>query len=169
MNKLLSTGIVVAFNAFCFGCGSDVVQTTEDTSHVVSSPLVNEDIQQETNFRKYELNSMIMVDLDGDGDMEYVRFNRETGKVLIDLGNDTTDSKMTFETEDGEQVNDFTWADSWGVISDKSVTVTYAVDGELRDSTFTLENPAIKLWQDGGGSGFFTFKGGKWIWRTTGC
>jgi hypothetical protein len=133
------------------------------------SILAAQNLQAISNVKEYDLANIIGVDIDGDGDFDYIQFNRAEGKVLIGSGNDSTRQVMSFESEDGTQVDDFRWVNSWGLITDKTIPYSYAVDGELRDSIFTLENPAIKLWQDGGGSGFFTFKGGKWIWVTTGC
>lgn len=129
----------------------------------------NEELNAEKNFTSYDLNQLIRIDLDGDGSTELVDFLSPEGRIGINFYGSGSRKIMKFETTEGEIVEDFSWVDSWGLLQDSTVTVTYAVDGELLDSTFTLENPAIKLWQDGGGSGFFTFKGGKFIWVTTGC
>ncbi len=171
--------VVLTLFVTLFACSSDENSKKSsgylDSMHadsigrVDSQAKANEEPYAENNFTSYDLEQLIRVDLDGDGNTELVDFLQPEGTIAIGINGSGSRKKMKFETVKGELVEDFSWVDSWGLLQDTIVTVTYAVDGELRDSTFKLENPAIKVWQDGGGSGFFTFKGGKWIWVTTGC
>jgi hypothetical protein len=158
--------------ALIMSCGSEPASRQLDSMSADSIASAESELNARKNLTEYALTDKISVDVDGDGTLDILEFIVEgalAGKVLITHQGSPEIVMLVCEMDDGEYTSDFPFATNWGLLLDQTTTTTYAVDGELRDSIFTLENPAIELWQDGGGSGFFTFKGVKFIWVTTGC
>lgn len=166
--------IGTSFALLLIGCRNTSGPPTRDQLDSIRRDSIDragDTIPSKQNMLSFALTDIIRVDLNGDGLVDEVSLDSAGSAhrtITIKMGGDTTRT-ITIETTDGEPVGNFDWADSWGLLRDKSTPVTYEVDGELRDSVFRLDHPAIVLWQDGGGSGFFTYKNGKFVWMTTGC
>jgi hypothetical protein len=157
------------------GCGEEHPPQQSDTANEVSPDTISSDrvigqSQPEFHprFTEYKLTDTIIADLNGDGALDKL-VSVTDGMIVLTDGATNETNTFTCVSEEGETISDFSWVTNWGVQADTTLPYTFAKGGELFDGVYQLENPAIVLWQDGGGSGFFTFKGGKFVWVTTGC
>ncbi|WP_394749171.1 hypothetical protein [Spongiimicrobium salis] len=119
------------------------------------------------NYKEYRINDTISIDLNGNGILEKIYFNRnnhhqlyidEKGAQRIVLGN----KSGTFS----EFPSTMEWVNLWSVVSDDQVTqVLFEENGPvLKDSLIAMEGPGIYIGREVLGGGIITYRKNKLSW-----
>lgn len=118
------------------------------------------------NYTEYRVTDTINIDLNGNGILERVYFNKkdclkliieEKGKNLISIG-------CTKEDYNGFP-NDIDWVNLWCVVSDKETYEVIVKGGELVDDKIVnLDRPSIYIGKEEAGGGIITYKNGEFYW-----
>jgi len=116
--------------------------------------------------KKYCVKDTICIDLNGNGIIEKVYFNKkdcpkliidEKGKDLISIGCGKKEYKGF--------PNAMGWVNLWCVVSNKE-TIEVIVENEelIGDKNINLERPSIYVEKESAGRGIITYKNGKLYW-----
>ncbi len=118
------------------------------------------------NYKEYQVSDTISIDLNGNGTLERIYFDRkdcskliieEKGKDLISIGCGKEEYKG-FPKAIG-------WVNLWCVVSDKKTIEVIVKDGELlEDKIVSLEQPSIYLGKEEAGGGIITYRNGELYW-----
>ncbi len=119
------------------------------------------------NYKEYKITDTISIDLNGNGVLEKIYFDRkdcpkiiikEKGQKLISFGCGNNDFKGFPKKID--------WVDLWCVVFDKNVwEVTFKENGDIdNDITSRLERPSLYIGKKGAGGGIITYKNKNLYW-----
>ena len=120
-----------------------------------------------TDFKTYNLNDTIRIDLNGNGELEKVYFAQNKCKyIFIEQKKGDTLKIGCHQTKPLRYPELVDWIDEWGVISDKKTwEVLFKENGDLdKDTIIELERPSIYVQKQDVGGGIITFKKGKLYW-----
>jgi hypothetical protein len=175
MKQIIFIGIVLSILAGCSNTKTD----NERSNDSISKSLPEENNLDTTNvdykfrdFQPYKLSDFITADFNGDGKIDTAKFmirNNKGGVIIID-GKSNEEFVIGCGKEFDEMGDDFSWVDSWGLLSDKYTFNVLVKDGELvGEEKVVLDNPGIVVTKKDSGGGVIIYKNGKYIWLNQSC
>ncbi|MCG8750566.1 hypothetical protein [Tenacibaculum finnmarkense] len=118
------------------------------------------------NYKEYRVTDTISLDLNGNGILERIYFDKkdcpkliieEKGKDLISIGCGKEEYKGF--------PNAIGWVNLWCVVSDEETFEIIVEDGELvGDKIVNLERPSVYLGKEEAGGGIITYRNGELYW-----
>lgn len=117
-------------------------------------------------YKEYRITDTISVDLNGNGILEQIYFDKEDcPKLIIEEKGQNTISIGCGKEEYKGFPNAIGWVNLWCVVYDKKTFEIIVEDGELiGDKTVKLERPSIYVGKEEAGGGIITYKNGKLYW-----
>ncbi len=118
------------------------------------------------NFKEYRVTDTISIDLNGNGILERIYFDKKYCPKLIikEEGQDLISIGCGVEEYDGFP-NAVGWVNLWCVVSDKETFEIIVEDGELvGEKIVNLERPSIYVGKEEAGGGIITYRNGELYW-----
>lgn len=118
------------------------------------------------DYREYCVTDTINIDLNGNGILERIYFDKKDCPRLIieEKGQDLISIGCGKEEYNGFP-NAIGWVDLWCVVSDKETFEVLVKDGELvGDKIVNLERPSIYVGKEEAGGGIITYRNGELYW-----
>jgi len=118
------------------------------------------------DYREYCVTDTINIDLNGNGILERIYFDKKDCPKLIieEKGQDLISIGCGKEEYKGFP-NAIGWVNLWCVVSDKETFEILVEDGELvGDKTVTLERPSVYVGKEEAGGGIITYRNGELYW-----
>ncbi len=175
--------LLLFFSILTMSCNQKRLNEKKDNNTDTTKRMENSELSEENDVRKrqiaslnyefksveyHDLESKIIIDLNGDGIIDTAEFLKENNKGGIIITDGKTNEK--FKIGLGNNFygigDNFDWVEYWGIVKDKSTgeILFNEKDGILGDTIVTLENPSIVVRKEFVGGGVITFKKGKYIW-----
>ena len=118
------------------------------------------------NYNEYRVTDTISLDLNGNGILERIYFDKKDCPKLIieEKGTDLISIGCGKEEYNGFP-NAIGWVNLWCVVSDKETFEIIVEDGELvGDKIVKLERPSIYVGKEEAGGGIITYRNGELYW-----
>ncbi|WP_299103533.1 hypothetical protein [uncultured Winogradskyella sp.] len=118
------------------------------------------------NYKEYRVTDTISLDLNGNGILERIYFDKKDCPKLIieEKGQDLISIGCGKEEYNGFP-NAIGWVNLWCVVSDKETFEVVVKDGELvGDKIVKLERPSIYVGKEEAGGGIITYRNGELYW-----
>ncbi|MFI1770208.1 hypothetical protein [Thalassobellus citreus] len=118
------------------------------------------------NYKEYRVTDTISLDLNGNGILERIYFDKKDCPKLIieEKGQDLISIGCGKEEYNGFP-NAIGWVNLWCVVSDKETFEVIVKDGELvGDKIVNLERPSIYVGKEEAGGGIITYRNGELYW-----
>ncbi|ARV08304.1 hypothetical protein BTO05_01100 [Winogradskyella sp. PC-19] len=117
-------------------------------------------------YKEYRITDTISIDLNGNGILERVYFDKkDCPKLIIEEKGQNPISIGCGKEEYKGFPNAIGWVNLWCVVYDKETFEIIVEDGELiGDKTVNLERPSIYVGKEEAGGGIITYKNGKLYW-----
>ena len=118
------------------------------------------------NYKEYRVTDTISLDLNGNGILERIYFDKKDCPKLIieEIGKDLISIGCGKEEYKGFP-NAIGWVNLWCVVSDKETFEIIVEDGELvGDKIVNLERPSIYVGKEEAGGGIITYRNGELYW-----
>tara|TARA_R110002051_G_scaffold323778_1_gene418490 strand:+ start:823 stop:1419 length:597 start_codon:yes stop_codon:yes gene_type:complete len=118
------------------------------------------------NYREYCVTDTINIDLNGNGILERIYFDKkDCPKLIIEEKGQNLISIGCGKEEYNGFPNAIGWVDLWCVVFDKETFELLVKDGELvGDKIVNLERPSIYVGKEEAGGGIITYRYGELYW-----